>query len=60
MIIYNLYYIFYSILDLTLLRLTTAEIETDGIMVLGLIFKSLIDFEFIFVYGVRKYSSMKT
>ena len=28
-----------------------------GVLVSGLMFRSLIHFEFIFVYGVRKYSS---
>ena len=37
--IYNLYYTFYSILDLILFKFTTAEIKNDGFR---LIYKSLI------------------
>ena len=52
---YNLYNVFYSILDLILLKLTTAEIK---LMVLGEY--GFDPFEFIFLYGMRKYSQMKT
>ena len=52
---YNLYNVFYSILDLILLKLTTAEIK---LMVSGEY--GFDPFEFIFLYGMRKYSQMKT
>lgn len=52
---YNLYNVFYSILDLILLKLTTAEIK---LMVSGEY--GFDPFEFLFLYGMRKYSQMKT
>lgn len=55
--IYNLCYIFYSILDLILLKFSTAEIKKNDGFRLIYVFNH---FEFIFLYGMRKYSQMKT